>query len=433
MLTSLQFFVFFLVINFGAMLVYLLIAPGIDYVLYVLSASCIMIFAAVRLVEHLISQREEIIDLTADSNADVVLQNAATQQQFTVVIPAYLPAEKDIILDTLNYFLSLQLPIQIFLAYNTPHDLPVEKTLYSLPINVFKVPKSNSKAENINYILPHIKTKYVAIFDADHVPLKDNFIRALYWLKNGYDIVQGTCLPLTNSFLGQFLSIEFNQMYNINHLARPRLWGFAIFGGSNGYFKTETLKKFGFDSNILTEDIDFSIRALLSHVKIQFDRRIISYEQAPKNIQELWKQRSRWAQGWLQVCCKYTPHILQADPDKMSYRKRIGMLLLLPIREWGQFICIQTLPLALALSIQGHNWNWGNIWLFTFIILLVLLMIEPLWVSFVKSPKSSTCTWFFIYAFLSPFYLLFLRLVLFHAYLKEIRGDRYFQVTIKYT
>lgn len=432
MLRNLEFIFFLLVANFGTTGLYLFVAPEIDYILYVFAVVMIVFFSSLRLVEHLISLSAELPQVTTSSNLKASFSKSrAKLNQFTVVIPAYLPAEQDIILDTINHFLSLKIPIKIILAYNTPHDLPIEKQFEKLSIRVFKVPNSKSKAENINYILRHIKTKYVAIFDADHAPLADNFTKALYWLQNGYDIVQGACLPVPNSSLARFLSVEFNQMYNINHIARPRLWNFAIFGGSNGYFKTKVLKQLAFDPTMLTEDIDLSLRALLSKIKIHFDRTIISYEKAPKNLKELWKQRTRWSQGWLQVSCKYAKVIFCSDNRKFSCRQKIGLLLLLPFREWGQFICLQTLPLAIAMSVQLKNWSWANMWLLTFVVLLAFLLVEPLWVAIVKDRNSANCTWFIVYALLSPLYLLFLKVVTLYAYFREIRGSRHFEVTCK--
>lgn len=432
MLRNLEFIFFLLAANFGTTGFYLFISPEINHILYVLAVAIIVFFSSLRLVEHLISLSAESLHAPPSLSSKVYSSKTKSKlSQFTVVIPAYLPAEQDIILDTLNHFLSLKLPIKVILTYNTPYDLPIEKHFQKLPIRALKVPNSKSKAENINYILRHIKTKYVAIFDADHAPLADNFSKALYWLQNGCDIVQGACFPLPNSPLAMFLSVEFNQMYNINHIARPRLWNFAIFGGSNGYFKTKILKQLAFDQTMLTEDIDLSLRALLSQKKIHFDRTIISYEKAPKNLKELWKQRTRWSQGWLQVSCKYAKVILCSDSCEFSCRQKIGLLLLLPFREWGQFICLQTLPLAIAMSVQLENWSWANIWLLTFIVLLAFLLVEPLWVTLVKDRKSANCTWFIIYALLSPLYLLFLKIVTLYAYFREIRGSRHFEVTCK--
>ncbi|MEB3343279.1 glycosyltransferase family 2 protein [Okeania sp.] len=328
-----------------------------------------------RLVEHLLALPQPIS------------KQINKLETFTVIIPAYLPAEQNIIVDTIKYFLSLNLDLQIILPYNTPQYLPVEAELKEMPILAVKVANSKSKAENINYILDKIKTKYTAIFDADHRPIETNFAKALWKLKTDYDIVQGSCIPLINSPMSMLLNIEFNQIYNIHHQAIQRLWNVAIFGGSNGYFKTEVLKELSFNHKILTEDIDLSIRALLRGKKIAFDSSIISYEQAPFNIKELWKQRTRWSQGWLQVSWKYSLKIWFYNQKKLSFRQKLGLLMFLPIREIGQFIILQTLLLSLVISIQTNIWNWSNYWSIIFFINLILLITEPFWVYQVKSQK----------------------------------------------
>jgi len=419
MIYPLTFLFFFSSIVFGTTLFYLLIDSDVNYLLYIFTVFTIVYCAIMRLIEH----------LAALSKAEENKTDEA--EKFTVIIPAYLPAEKDLIIDTIKYLLNLNFPLDIILAYNTPEYLNVEKRLKNLPITVVRVPNSKSKAENINYILPKIKTKYTAIFDADHQPLAANFSKALYKLKNGYDIVQGTCLPTIDSPLSKFLSVEFNQMYNINHIARPRIWEFAIFGGSNGYFKTEILQKIAFDSGMLTEDIDLSIRALLSNHKIYFDRSIISYEKAPTNIKELWKQRTRWSQGWLQVSWKYAGQLLFGNKDQLNVKQKLGMFFLLPFREVGQFISWQTLPLAMAISIDKNSWGWLNGWFWLSLFLLGMLLIEPFWVFKVRDQKSASIKWFCLYALISPFYMLFLKTINLYAYFRQIMGNRKFEVTNK--
>ncbi|MGB3507970.1 MAG: glycosyltransferase family 2 protein [Microcoleaceae cyanobacterium] len=374
-----------------------------------------------RLVEHLSA-------LPRSSSTEI-----NNTEKFTVIIPAYLPAEQYLIIDTIKHFLSFDLPLEIILSYNTPESLPVEAEFQKLPIVAVKVPNSKSKAENINYILEKIQTKYTAIFDADHRPLAANFPKALSKLTTDYDIVQGSCLPLITSAMSKLLNVEFNQMYNINHKARQRLWNFAIFGGSNGYFKTETLKKLSFNHTMLTEDIDLSIRALLGGSKIAFDSTIVSYEQPPHNLKELWKQRTRWAQGWLQVSWKYGWQILLTCKSKLSLRQKFGLLMLLPVREIGQFIALQVLPLAIAISIQRNDWNWSNIWLLILIINLILLLIEPLWVFRVREQESVSKKWFLLYAPLSFFYLSFMNIVSLYAYFRQGLRHNQFEVTQKVT
>lgn len=202
MLTIILFLFILILIFGGTILLYFLINLDIDYIAYILSVLMICFFSIMRLAEHL---------LALPKSCSTQINKIET---FTVIIPAYLPAEQYIIVDTIKYFLSLNLDLEIILPYNTPQPLPVEAELKKMSIFAVKVPNSKSKAENLNYVLDKIKTKYTAIFDADHRPIETNFTKALYKLKMDYDIVQGSCFPLMNSPMSMLLNIEFNQIYN---------------------------------------------------------------------------------------------------------------------------------------------------------------------------------------------------------------------------
>ena len=75
------------------------------------------------------------------------------------------------------------------------------------------------------------------------------------------------------------------------------LHGFGIFGGSNGYWRTATLKETRLRSFMLTEDIDSSMRVLAEGGWIVSDPGLVSTELAPESWRALWGQRLRWAQG----------------------------------------------------------------------------------------------------------------------------------------
>ncbi|MGW7577497.1 diguanylate cyclase domain-containing protein [Streptomyces sp. NPDC054765] len=75
----------------------------------------------------------------------------------SAVIAAYLPNEAATIVDTVESFLRLDYPgeLEIVLAYNTPHPLPVEDTLREIAdrdprLVLLPVAGSTSKAQNIN-------------------------------------------------------------------------------------------------------------------------------------------------------------------------------------------------------------------------------------------------------------------------------------------
>ena len=145
------------------------------------------------------------------------------------------------------------------------------------------------------------------MFDADHHPEPPAFRRAWRWLSNGYDVVQGHCVIRNGdaSLVARTVAVEFESIYAVSHPGRTALHGFGIFGGSNGYWRTSLLAETRMHGNMLTEDIDSTLRVLAAGAKIASDPALVSYELAPTNARSLWKQRARWAQGWFQVSRKH--------------------------------------------------------------------------------------------------------------------------------
>ena len=236
----------------------------------------------------------------------------------TAIIPAYLPNEKEIIFDTLQHFLEKTNFSNVLLVYNSPKEFPeVEQKLAEWSqtnekLTILKVPNSKSKAENLNAALDSglITTEYLAIFDADHKPNQSSLQYAITWLNEGYDAVQGRCIISNRvNWLTKMIAAEFDTVYRLLHNSRFNISGTGIFGGSNCYWKTASLNKYRFN-DVLTEDIDLSLRALSQGTKIAHDPNLISCEEAPETIRALWKQRVRWSSGWLEVTLKHSKKMM---------------------------------------------------------------------------------------------------------------------------
>lgn len=267
----------------------------------------------------------------------------------SAIIAAYLPNEADTIVETVRVFLE-QIrypgPLEIVLSYNTPAELPVEAELRALVqrdprLRLLRVAGSSSKAQNINAALDQIGGAFVGVFDADHHPAPDSFSRAWRWIASGYDIVQGHCVIRNGdaNWLTQLVSVEFETIYAVAHPGRARVHGFGLFGGSNGYWRTEVLRATRMRNTMLTEDIDSSVRALLAGRRIASDPLLLSYELAPLSLGPLWNQRLRWAQGWLQVALRHSWAALRAPT--LSARQKLGLFHLLVWREIYPWISIQ--------------------------------------------------------------------------------------------
>ncbi len=106
-------------------------------------------------------------------------------------------------------------------------------------------------------------------------------------------------LNSTASFQAAMIAVEFDKIYAVSHPGRSAMFGFGLFCGSNGFWRAELLKRLKMDGSMLTEDIDSALRAVSEGAKTVHDLNVVSYELAPTQWPAFWKQRLRWAQGWV--------------------------------------------------------------------------------------------------------------------------------------
>jgi CheY-like chemotaxis protein/cellulose synthase/poly-beta-1,6-N-acetylglucosamine synthase-like glycosyltransferase len=404
------------------------ITPFIYYVIVIsLLITAIMIW-----VEGL----QSLKDINPPKNPDIKYPPASA------IIAAYLPNEAYTIVETIKVFLELEYPgpLQIILAYNSPMQLPVEKVLQKIAeqdprLLLLKVEGSESKSQNVNASIAHVTGEFVGIFDADHHPAKNAFSRAWQWLSGSCDIVQGHCLVrnYNASWVAKMVAVEFEAIYAVSHPGRTRLYGFGIFGGSNGYWKTELLRQTRMHGFMLTEDIDSSMRVTENGYVIVTDPKIISRELAPGTLKALWNQRMRWSQGWFQVSME---HLLNAfRSKKLSIRQKIGAAYLLAWREIYPWLSSQMFPIIAFWVWKYHGMDKVN-WLIPIFVLtsLFTLSVGPgqTFLAYLRAEKEikDHKSWFFWYLLCSSiFYTEFKNIIARVAQIKEIMGERSWRIT----
>ncbi len=338
--------------------------------------------------------KKKQVDVSVKHNVDIKYQ---LPKKISVIIAAYLPNEKDIIIDTLQHFLfHLKYPseYEIILAYNTPRRLEIETQLEIMSqhfshLKVVKVEGSTSKAENLNSAINLASGEMIALFDADHRPtLEDSFERAWHWIANGYDVVQGRCTirNYKDSIISSLVAVGFEIIYGLCHEARSILTNTAIFGGSNAYWYAETLKQVKFNKNKLTEDIDATLNLLTHGYKLIHDRTIVATEEAPTTFMSWWRQRKRWNQGWLECTLKY-----QNKMNKSRYlrkRQKIYWFYTLIYREIFSIISLQLLTLTSLQFLIGESTLSDSVQLlidFTFFYTIVTSWITTFAAMLIKS------------------------------------------------
>ena len=359
----------------------------------------------------------------------------------TAIVAAYLPNESATILETLRSVLAADYPrLEVLLAYNTPSRLPVEDALEELArtdprLRLVHVPGSASKAQNVNAALARVRGEFVGVFDADHHPAPDAFDRAWRRIAAGADVVQGRCVVRNGevSLVTRVVAVEFESIYGVSHPGRSRLHGFAVFGGSNGYWRTDVLRRTRMQASRLTEDIDASVRLVGGGGRIDYDPRLMSYELAPTTVGALWWQRLRWAQGWFQVSRAYSGAV--HNSFTLSRRQRHGMSFLLRWRELTPWVGQLVVPLvALALVRAGGDLSRVPMTPLLVLLLLVGLVTVPAqsllgWVN--ASPELRRRPWWFVLYFVVGVlgYAEWRNVVARTAHLRELLGSDEWIVT----
>ena len=366
---------------------------------------------------------------------------AAPDPPATAIIAAYLPNEAETIVDTLRAFLRQDYPqLQVILAYNTPHDLPIEATIAEMAeedprLVPFRVRDSVSKAQNVNAALGLVNGEFVGIFDADHHPAQGSFRRAWRWISNGADIVQGHCVVRTDGerFLPRLVAAEFESIYAVAHPGRARLHGFGIFGGSNGFWRTPLLRRIRMRGFMLTEDIDSSMRVVSGGSRIVSDPGLVSTELAPPGWRGLWNQRLRWAQGWSQVSLRHLVSMLRGAG--LTTQQRFGLAYLLGWREVYPWISLQAFPILAYWFIRGQppvDW-FVPVFVFTTLFTMSAGVMQA-WSSWrlAHPDLRRRPRWFVAFGFASLlFYTEYKNVITRTAHLKELMREKQWTVTAR--
>jgi cellulose synthase/poly-beta-1,6-N-acetylglucosamine synthase-like glycosyltransferase len=271
------------------------------------------------------------------------------------------------------------------------------------------------------------------LLDADHHLAPDALRRAGRWLADGYDVVQGRCAVrnLDESWIASLVATEFEQMYGLAHQGRSLLTDTAIFGGTNGFWRTSLLRRIAMDTEMLTEDIDSSVRALLGGARLVHDRSIVSTELATPTVPTWYSQRLRWAQGWFQVTVRHQRAIWRSD--RLSPAQKVYWTYVLGWREIYPALSLQVLSLLTADLVLARPIEWVTkpslMISSVFTVLIGLLATVWTWKVSLQSSRDRGRRAYVLYAALSFPYTVARNGVALIATLRELIGYRRWVVT----
>lgn len=166
------------------------------------------------------------------------------------------------------------------------------------------------------------------VFDADNI-VDEKFLKNMNKkLCQGEDVVQGyrDIKNPTDSWVSAGYAIFYWTMNRFYHLARYNLGLSPLINGTGFMVKFDVVKPNGWDTQTLTEDIEFSLKRIIAGKKLGWATDAIVYDEQPVGFKQSWSQRSRWTVGHIQCIQNYTKDLAVATKEKKTLMNFDGFL-----------------------------------------------------------------------------------------------------------
>ncbi len=178
--------------------------------------------------------------------------------------------------------------------------------------------RTGYKAGALAWGLQHVRTPFVAIFDADFVPPRDFLRRTLPYfcaderlalVQTRWDHLNACATPLTRA---QALTTDGH--FVIEQIARSRGGLPMSMNGSGGVWRVAALRDAGgWSADTLTEDLDLSYRALLRGWRFCYLPQVAVPGELTPQVQAYKVQQRRWATGMTQNLLRHAIPLLKAQ------------------------------------------------------------------------------------------------------------------------
>ncbi|MDT6942120.1 UDP-forming cellulose synthase catalytic subunit [Brucella pseudogrignonensis] len=310
----------------------------------------------------------------------------------------------------------------------------------------------HAKAGNLNNGLAHSKGELIAVFDADHAPARNFLTQTVgYFVQNRKLFLVQTPHFFINPDPVERNLRTFNQMPSENEMFYGMIqrgldkWNAAFFCGSAALLSREALSTTdGFSGVSITEDCETAVNLhAQGWESVYIDRPLIAGLQ-PATFASFIGQRSRWAQGMMQILRYRFPPFLPglALPQRLCYMSstlfwlfpfaRMTFLvaplfylffdLQIFVASGGEFLAYTLIYLFINLLLQNYlygnyRWPWiselyeyvQSVHLFPAIISVLLNPKKP---TFNVTAKDESITVSRLSEISRPFFIIFIVLVI---------------------
>ena len=158
------------------------------------------------------------------------------------------------------------------------------------------------------------------VFDADNIVDKDFILNMNKKLCQGEDVVQGyrDIKNPTDNWITAGYALFYWTMHRLYHLARYNVGLSTLLNGTGFMVRFDVVKPNGWQTETLTEDIEFSLKRIIKGKKLGWATDAIVYDEQPTSFKQSWSQRSRWTVGHMQCMKRYTGELFNSVKEHRS-------------------------------------------------------------------------------------------------------------------
>ncbi len=217
------------------------------------------------------------------------------------------------------------------------------------------------KGYALERLIEHIEEDYPEtfdgffVFDADNV-LDRHFIEAMNQSYcDGYEVLTSyrNSKNYGDNWISAGYALWFIRESRYLNNARMLMNTSCAVSGTGFFFSREVLESTGgWKFHLLTEDIEFSVHHITRGRKIGFCAGAILYDEQPVTFRQSWRQRMRWAKGYLQVFQKYGLKLLKGA-GKGSFSCYDMSMTVLPAFVLTVFLIVSYLVVASVTAVEG--------------------------------------------------------------------------------
>lgn len=249
------------------------------------------------------------------------------EKSFALVVSAY--NEEAVIGQLVDNLLKLDYPKELYDVFVVADNCTDKTALIAKNAGAIVHQRFNNEKRGKGYALEWLfyrifkmERQYdaVIIFDADNLVNQSFLIEMNSKLCQGEKIIQ-CYLDSKNPFdtwVTNAFSITFWLSNRMLQLARCNTGILSnILGGTGMCIDMSVLKKIGWGATSLTEDLEFTMKALTYGIKTTWAHDAVVYDEKPLTFMQSWRQRKRWAQGQIDCAGRYLiPLLIKSIREK---------------------------------------------------------------------------------------------------------------------